>query len=150
MALAMARLGELNFQSPKLNSTIMRMLPTRLGVQKQYRNKNIFDRECQLCSTYYAHKCQAWTNIISEIQNLTHNALKQERFLIDSDELLIQYRCDIETVLSHPEYGPIHFSFYDSIPNNTETISVLSETMTDPLCRAIFHKLISYLKKNGP
>jgi hypothetical protein len=116
-----------------------------------------FKAACDSCdsdSYEYAHRCiGAWTYIRPLIQQDTLAAFadwaKAEGHSLpkfDPQDIAIQIRCAKDTILEHPEYGPVAFSFYKHIKPTTSTIYLVTDkAVTYPVCLRLLDALHSFL-----
>jgi hypothetical protein len=127
-----------------------------------------FIRDCALCtccagdsdSWLYAHRCHgAWLQIRPTIIADTHAAVqrwlassKQQQPSFNPGDVVIQSRCSEDTLLSHPEFGPVGFSFYSSInATATQAIHIVAEPGTQlPACAAIRAAKLKHLAARYP
>jgi hypothetical protein len=167
-SLATAQLLNLDFQSGPFKIPIARFYPSFVS-EVNFRsiplnaiaNQSSLFETILLCKTRYPHLCPHWPAILPMIQSITRFALDMEHLSnspLQADQaaiknaasdIVIQFRCDHETILDHPEYGPIHFSFYDPIPLHTTLITIVSEPMHGT-CNIILNHLKAYLLKKRP
>jgi hypothetical protein len=108
----------------------------------------------------YAHRCHgAWQQIRPTIINDTHAAVqawlqasKQQQPAFNPGDVVIQSRCSEDTLLSHPEFGPVGFSFYNSIDAAaTQAIYIVAEPGRQlPACAAIRAAKVKHLAARYP
>ena len=91
---------------------------------------------------------------ISEVSLSTshsHTAIYTSPLLISSE---LPFRCNHDTVLAHPEYGPVAFSFYRVLANHpTRRIIVLDgydKTHEFKFCKLLVERLERFLKTIAP
>ena len=121
-----------------------------------------FTAACNSCdgeSYEYAHRCNgAWVYIRPLIQQDTLAAFtawaKAEQHslpVFSPQDVAIQIRCAKDTILEHPEYGPVAFSFYKHIKPTTSTIYVVTDkAVTYPVCIRLLDALHSFLESTYP
>lgn len=107
----------------------------------------------------YAHRCAgAWTwirpTIISDTQQAFAAWAAEEGFKMPqfaAGDVVIQSRCSPDTVLQHPEYGPVAFSFFKHISSSTTAVRIVTDLKDRaPLCAAIHEAQIKWLKAQYP
>jgi hypothetical protein len=107
----------------------------------------------------YAHRCAgAWTWIRPTIVNDTQAAFaawatdtgfKLPQF--GPGDVVIQSRCSSETILSHPEYGPVGFSFYQGISSTAQRIIIVTDLNKRlQLCADIHAAQVKWLQVKFP
>ena len=161
-SLATAHLLKVDFQSGPFKIPIARFFPLSFPALHPFNtNQSRLFEPPFMCKTRYSHLCPHWPAILPMIQSITRFALDMEHLSnspLQADQaaiknaasdIVIQFRCDHETILDHPEYGPIHFSFYDPIPLDTPLITIVSEPMHGT-CNIILNHLKAYLLKKWP
>jgi hypothetical protein len=120
-----------------------------------------FKKACDSCadSWEYAHRCPgAWIHIRQQIQQDTQAALRawfsnnnKPIPTFGAQDVVIQLRCDVDTLLVHQEFGPAGFSYYKSIPPTATTIIILRDTtVTLPACLRITQALQQHLTRTFP
>jgi len=102
-----------------------------------------------------AHKCHGWQYILPEIKKYTRNALFEHGLLpvFNPGDVVVQQRCAPDTILSHPEFGPIGYSFYDEIKNDTLRVLIVSnhvEAENSSICKRLNESLWQHLRKILP
>lgn len=126
-------------------------------------NITAFQQACAQCdeeSWAYAHRCAgAWTWIRPTIIHDTHAAFaawaaRATRFTppaFQPGDVVIQSRCSNDTVLVHPEYGPVGFSFYANIPPAATRITVVADQHhRAPLCALLHDAQLAWLRARFP
>jgi len=107
----------------------------------------------------YAHRCAgAWTWIRPTIINDTQAAFAAwaaaKKFTLPQfgpDDVVIQSRCSPDTILRHPEYGPVAFSFYSSISHTARNIVIVADLQSrTQLCADIHSAQVKWLKAKFP
>lgn len=64
---------------------------------------------------------------------------------------MIQSRCSPDTILRHPEYGPVAFSFYKHISNDARRILIVTDLRDrTQLCADIHAAQVRWLKAQFP
>jgi hypothetical protein len=108
----------------------------------------------------YPHRCEgAWQQIRPTIMSDTHAAVL--RWMTDNNhsqpgfmlgDVVIQSRCSKGTLIGHPEYGPVGFSFYNTISAiDTKTIYIITNRANPmPACAAIRAALLQHLHGRYP
>jgi hypothetical protein len=79
-------------------------------------------------------------------------ASKQQQPSFNPGDVVIQSRCSEDTLLSHPEFGPVGFSFYSSIKKKaTQAIYIVAELGKQlPACAAIRAAKLKHLAARYP
>jgi hypothetical protein len=79
-------------------------------------------------------------------------ASKQQQPSFNPGDVVIQSRCSEDTLLSHPEFGPVGFSFYSSInATATQAIYIVAEPGKQlPACAAIRAAKLKHLAQRYP
>lgn len=107
----------------------------------------------------YAHRCAgAWTWIRPTIINDTQAAFRAwardnsvQLPVFSARDVVIQSRCSEETILRHPEYGPVAFSFYKDIPPGTKNILLVADLAKRiRLCADIHEAQVAWLRSKFP
>lgn len=139
----------------------LKHLPKKLPPQGCPQQDN-FIAACNQCdseSWMYAHRCAgAWTWIRPTIINDTQAAFaawaKDTGFqlpVFGPGDVVVQSRCSTETILKHPEYGPVGFSFYASIPSTAARIIIVTDLHKRiQLCADIHAAQVKWLKAKFP
>lgn len=123
-----------------------------------------FKSACDSCDAEaweFAHRCSGpWTGIRDVVRNDTQAAVRawaeeagQKLPEFGPGDVVIQARCSEDTMLRHPEYGPVAFSFYtDNIDLAvTKRILLVSETSPrDELCRRVNGAREEHLRRKLP
>lgn len=140
-------------------------LPKRVPAQPEKIDLVQFNAACAACESEidwkFPHRCAiAWSTISDQIIIDTQTALaswakENNRVLptFEQTDVVIYERCQDDTLLKHPEYGPTAFSFYDQIPLTTQRIFVVCELNVlrrTPGCVAIQSALLARLKQRYP
>lgn len=107
----------------------------------------------------FTHRCaSAWAYIRPTIVTDTHAAYaawsSEHNHPLPTyapGDVVIQSRCARDTVLSHSEYGPVAFSFYDNIPATTTQIYIVTELVgRSEVCEALHLAQEKYIKRAFP
>ncbi|WIA28952.1 hypothetical protein OEZ86_011475 [Tetradesmus obliquus] len=124
-----------------------------------------FKEACDQCdsdSWLYAHRCHgAWQQIRPTIINDTHAAVQawlqaskqqQQQPSFSPGDVVIQSRCSEDTLLSHPEFGPVGFSFFNGIDAAaTKAIYIVAQPGKQlPACAAIRAAKVKHLEARYP
>lgn len=163
----MALLGGLDFVNPSgPMAEWMAHLPQRVPRPGAPPRPSEFDGACASCSRHpgdwmFTHRCVgAIPHVAPHIVRDTRAALGRwaedqgvalPRFY--RGDVVLYDRCAGDTVLSHDEYGPPAFSFYDAIPMDARRILVVGDASyqrTVPVCRALNASLHAHLRRIRP
>lgn len=107
----------------------------------------------------YAHRCLgAWTWIRPTIINDTQAAFaawaSDKGFTLPQfqpGDVVIQSRCSPDTILRHPEYGPVAFSYYSHISASATTIIIVTDlNERTQLCADIHAAQVRWLQERYP
>jgi hypothetical protein len=126
-------------------------------------NVNLFllDPHCAGAASWrFPHRCEgAWQQIRPTIITETHAAVlkwmgdnnhTEPEFL--PGDVVIQSRCSIETLIHHHEFGPMGFSFYNTInAADTKTIYIIANRGNlIPACTAIRAAMLQHFHERYP
>ncbi|KAI8465634.1 MAG: hypothetical protein J3K34DRAFT_83737 [Monoraphidium minutum] len=110
-----------------------------------------------LRAMFYPATCNGhWSHFRSQIQAETEEGMKDwskkvgiplQRY--NKTDVVVQFRCSFETLLGHPDYGPLGYSCYNVIPKDTRYIRVVADkeaAAQAPACITVLHALKQHLK----
>lgn len=110
-------------------------------------------------SWVYAHRCSgAWRFIRPTIIKDTQAAVIEWALATNNSlpnfsdgDTVIQSRCNKDTLLEHPEFGPVGFSYYTNIRPTTKNIYIVRDPHVKlHACRAIHAAQVTWLKARYP
>lgn len=123
----------------------------------------LFDSMCYNsepdCNMVYAHKCiGAWNHIRDEIQLDTRSAIEQwakrnNRTIpyFNRTQMVMYDRCSNDTILDHPEHGPVAYTAFRYIPKTVKKLyQVYNNIRNNSLCKALRQAQRTYLKRLRP
>jgi hypothetical protein len=168
MARALARMLNVDFTTGGFaHASWMRHLPTFVprdpNGKPRYKD---FARLCEACRVQpdnwgYAHRCATFFvrfifgDIVRDTRAamLAHVREGRDRMPdILPGDVVINDRCAQDAFLSHTEYGPIAFSFYEAMPQNATRILVCNahEHLAFPPCRRKMDSFLAWLRRRYP